>query len=109
MMSTFEELGIAPDLMKGIKDLGFTEPMPVQAETIPVILNTPDDLVGLAQTGTGKTAAFGLPMVQMVDALDKSTQGLILAPTRELCLQISGNMNNFSKYLPHLNIVTVYG
>lgn len=108
-MSSFEELGIAGDLLRGIEDLGFAEAMPIQEKAIPLILNTQDDLIGLAQTGTGKTAAFGLPMVQMADARDKSTQALILAPTRELCLQISGNMTSFAKYLPQLNIVTVYG
>ena len=108
-MTAFKDLGIDSELLKSIEELGFEEPMPVQEKMIPLMLKTEDDLIGLAQTGTGKTAAFGLPIVQLVDPDDRRTQALILAPTRELCLQISSHMKSFAKYLPDLNIVTVYG
>ncbi len=108
-MRTFEELGIMPEVMKGIQELGFDEPMPIQEQVIPVLLETEGDLIGLAQTGTGKTAAFGLPIIQQVDAAKTTPQALILAPTRELCLQIVGDLKNFAKYLPDIQIVAVYG
>lgn len=108
-MITFEEIGIAPEVLKSIRELGFEIPMPIQEKVIPVLLETQEDLIGLAQTGTGKTAAFGLPLIQLADPEDKNTQALILAPTRELCLQIAGDLKNFAKYLPGLHIVAVYG
>ncbi len=108
-MIAFEEMGIASEVLKGIKDMGFETPMPIQEKVIPVLLKTQEDLIGLAQTGTGKTAAFGLPLVQLADPEDTRTQALILAPTRELCLQIAGDMKNFAKYLPGLHIVAIYG
>lgn len=108
-MRTFEELGIMPEVMKGIQELGFDTPMPIQEQVIPVLLETEGDLIGLAQTGTGKTAAFGLPIIQQVDAVKTTPQALILAPTRELCLQIVGDLKNFAKYLPDIQIVAVYG
>lgn len=113
---TFEELGICEEILRAIGELGFVEPTPIQQATVPVMLNTDDDLVGLAQTGTGKTAAFGLPILQhLKDTNDfsgsrreRTTQALILAPTRELCMQIAKDLGNYAKYLP-LKIVAVYG
>jgi ATP-dependent RNA helicase DeaD len=108
---TFEDIGISSELLRGITELGFQHPMPIQEKVIPVLLEQekPEDLVGLAQTGTGKTAAFGLPIAQRANPADKHTQALILAPTRELCLQITGDLKNFAKYLPNLHVVAVYG
>ncbi len=108
-MLNFEELGVRPDLLKGIAEMGFETPMPVQEKVIPVLLNGDHDLVALAQTGTGKTAAFGLPLIQRVDLDRAEPQALILAPTRELCLQIAGDLADFSKYVPQLEILPVYG
>jgi ATP-dependent RNA helicase DeaD len=108
-MTTFENLGINNELVKGIKDLGFDNPMPIQEKVIPVLLNEKRDIIGLAQTGTGKTAAFGLPIIQSIDSDSTQTQALILAPTRELCLQIADDLRNYAKYIQNLNIVTVYG
>ncbi|PID55887.1 DEAD/DEAH box helicase [candidate division KSB3 bacterium] len=110
-MITFEEIGITSVVLQGITDLGFQHPMPIQEKVIPLLLDqeTPQDLIGLAQTGTGKTAAFGLPIIQRTNFADKNTQALILAPTRELCLQITGDLKNFAKYIPDLHIVAVYG
>ncbi len=108
-MTTFEDLGVREDLLRGIADMGFETPMPVQEKVIPVLLDGDHDLVGLAQTGTGKTAAFGLPVIQRVDISDKRTQALILAPTRELCLQIAGDLADYSKYIDGLEVLPVYG
>ena len=108
-MQNFEELGVRPDLLRGIAEMGFEKPMPVQEKVIPVLLNGDHDLVALAQTGTGKTAAFGLPLIQRVDLDRNDTQALVLAPTRELCLQIAGDLADFSKYVPELEILPVYG
>ncbi len=106
---TFEELGVREDLLRGITDMGFETPMPVQEKVIPVLLNGDRDLVALAQTGTGKTAAFGLPVLQRVDPLRHVPQALILAPTRELCLQIAGDLADFSKYMDDVTVLPVYG
>jgi len=108
-MLNFEELGVCPDLLKGIAEMGFETPMPVQEKVIPVLLNGDHDLVALAQTGTGKTAAFGLPLIQRVDLGRREPQALVLAPTRELCLQIAGDLADFSKYVPEIEILPVYG
>lgn len=108
-MTNFEELGVRDDLLRGIKDMGFESPMPVQEKVIPLLLNGDHDLVALAQTGTGKTAAFGLPLIQRIDLDKKVPQALILAPTRELCLQIAGDLSDFSKYISDLDILPVYG
>jgi len=108
-MTTFKDLGVRDDLLKGIAELGFEYPMPVQEKVIPVLLHGDHDLVALAQTGTGKTAAFGLPIIQRVDTDRLVPQALILAPTRELCLQIAGDIADFSKYVPDLKIIPVYG
>jgi len=108
-MSTFEELGLSPELLNAVTDLGFETPMPIQEQVIPLLLQGNRDLMGLAQTGTGKTAAFGLPLLQYINRDVRMPQGLILAPTRELCLQIAGDLKNFAKYLPGIDVVPVYG
>jgi ATP-dependent RNA helicase DeaD len=108
-MTSFEELGVRPDLLRGIAEMGFEMPMPVQEKVIPSLLNGESDLVALAQTGTGKTAAFGLPVIQRVDTDLRSPQALILSPTRELCLQIAGDLADFSKYTDNLKVLPVYG
>lgn len=106
---TFDQLGVAPELLKAITELGFEHPMPIQEMVIPHLLNEDGDVVGLAQTGTGKTAAFGLPVLQRIDADSNATQALIIAPTRELCLQIAGDLADFSKYQEKIRILPVYG
>jgi ATP-dependent RNA helicase DeaD len=108
-MTKFSELGLQDNLLKAITDLGFETPSEVQSQSIPVLLKKNTDLVALAQTGTGKTAAFGFPMLQLTDATKKTTQGLILSPTRELCLQISKELEAYAKYIDRLNIVSIYG
>lgn len=108
-MSTFQELGLNEDLLKGITDLGFETPSEVQEKAIPILLQDEGDLVALAQTGTGKTAAFGFPMLQKIDVNSRTTQGLILSPTRELCLQIANEMKAYGKYCKGLNVVAIYG
>ena len=108
-MSKFEEFGLRPELLKAIGELGFENPMPIQEKTLPVLLEADVDLVGLAQTGTGKTAAFGLPMLQKVDPDYRCIQALVLCPTRELCLQITKDLRNYAKYMPKFHIVAVYG
>ncbi len=106
---TFNTMGFSPELLKGIEELGFHHPTPIQEKVMPVIFETDKDLVGLAQTGTGKTAAFGLPLIEQTNMQDKSVQTLILSPTRELCIQISRDMQNFSKHVKGLHVVPVYG
>jgi ATP-dependent RNA helicase DeaD len=106
---TFQELGLQDSLMRAINDLGYTNPTPIQEQTIQLLTNKSTDVVALAQTGTGKTAAFGLPILNKLDANNKDTQALILAPTRELCMQITNDLKNFGKYVNGLNIVAVYG
>ena len=108
-MHTFEELGLNEKLLSAVTDLGFTEPTAIQQKAIPVLLSGTKDLIGLAQTGTGKTAAFGLPLLQLIDASQKAPQALIVCPTRELCLQIEKEMEAFRKHLASINIVAVYG
>jgi ATP-dependent RNA helicase DeaD len=108
-MNTFKDLGLNDDLLQAITDLGFTEPSEVQEKAIPILLNDETDLVALAQTGTGKTAAFGFPMLQKIDINSRTTQGLILSPTRELCLQITNEMKLYGKYCKGLNVVAIYG
>lgn len=108
-MKTFEELGVSEEIRRAITELGFESPMPVQEEVIPYLLGNKNDVVALAQTGTGKTAAYGIPVLQKIDPNDRSTQALILSPTRELCLQISDDLNDFGKYIDGLNVVPVYG
>jgi ATP-dependent RNA helicase DeaD len=106
---TFEELGIEEGFLKSITALGFTEPTPIQEQAIPVLLSGTKDFVGLAQTGTGKTAAFGLPLLQLVDKEKKHPQGLIICPTRELCMQITKDLASFKKHQSGLQVVAVYG
>ncbi|MGJ8550184.1 DEAD/DEAH box helicase [Winogradskyella wichelsiae] len=108
-MSTFQELGLNEDLLKGITDLGFEKPSEVQEKAIPLLLEEDIDLVALAQTGTGKTAAFGFPMLQKIDIASRTTQGLILSPTRELCLQITNELKAYGKHCKGLNVVAIYG
>ena len=108
-MTTFESLGIEEGLLRSISALGFTEPTPIQEKAIPVLLSGTKDLIGLAQTGTGKTAAFGLPLLQLIDTKQKHAQAWIICPTRELCLQIEKELTGFKKYLPGLHMVAVYG
>lgn len=108
-MVTFEEIGINAELLRGIEELGFDSPMPIQEKVIPTLLKNEQDILGFAQTGTGKTAAFGLPIIQRIDVFNENTQALILSPTRELCLQIANDLKNYSKHVRGLNIVTVYG
>ena len=108
-MKTFEELGVSAEIRRAISELGFEHPMPVQEEVIPYLLGNRNDVIALAQTGTGKTAAFGLPLLQRIDTSSKSTQAIVLSPTRELCLQIADDLKDFGKYIPHLHIAAVYG
>ncbi len=108
-MQSFETLGLTGEILEAVKRLGFETPTPVQAKAIPVLLGGKQDVVALAQTGTGKTAAFGLPLIQLIDADEHTTQALVLAPTRELCVQITNDFENFSKSVKRLNIVAVYG
>jgi ATP-dependent RNA helicase DeaD len=108
-MSTFQELGLNDDLLHAITDLGFIKPSEVQEKAIPILLESETDLVALAQTGTGKTAAFGFPMLEKIDIDSRTTQGLILSPTRELCLQITNEMKQYGKYCKGLNVVAIYG
>ena len=108
-MTTFEDLGVAPLLRKAVEELGFENPMPVQERVIPRLLGDAHDIIALAQTGTGKTAAFGLPLLQRIDSAVNKPQALILAPTRELCLQIGSDLADFSKYIPQVKVLPVYG
>lgn len=108
-MKTFSEFGLVPALMQAIKDLGFETPTPVQGKVIPLLLKGERDLIGLAQTGTGKTAAYGLPLLQGTDVHSHATQVLVLCPTRELCLQIAGDLNDFAKHIRGVRILAVYG
>ncbi len=108
-MNTFEQLGLQENLLKAISELGFENPMPVQEAVIPRIIENNTDIVALAQTGTGKTAAFGLPLLQLIDPFNKKTQALILSPTRELCMQIASDLNSYSKYLPDIKVTAIYG
>lgn len=108
-LKTFEELGVSEEIRRAIEELGFEHPMPVQEEVIPYLLGNRNDVIALAQTGTGKTAAFGIPVLQRTDSRIRQTQALILSPTRELCLQIADDLKDFAKYIDGINIVAVYG
>ena len=108
-MIQFEEMGFTPGILRSIEELGFTTPMPVQEKVIPMMLGNDTDIIALAQTGTGKTAAFGLPLVLATDTEKSATQALILCPTRELCMQITNDLNNYSKHTGGLRILAVYG
>ena len=106
---TFNDLHLNPNIEKAVEELGFQEPTPVQEQLIPHMLSSTEDVVALAQTGTGKTAAFGLPLVHTLDTDLKAVQALILCPTRELCLQITGDLKSFAKYMPGVGVAAVYG
>ena len=108
-MKTFEELGVSEVIRRAIEELGFEHPMPVQEEVIPYLLGDGNDVIALAQTGTGKTAAYGIPVLQKTDATSRDTQALILSPTRELCLQIADDLTSFAKYIPGMHVIPVYG
>ncbi|WP_302559403.1 DEAD/DEAH box helicase [Phocaeicola coprocola] len=108
-MKTFEELGVSAEIRQAIEEMGYENPMPVQEEVIPYLLGNRNDVVALAQTGTGKTAAFGLPLIQKIDVTKRIPQALVLCPTRELCLQIAGDLTDYSKYITDLKILPVYG
>ena len=108
-MKTFEELGVAPEIVQAITEMGYVNPMPVQEEVIPYLLGTNNEVIALAQTGTGKTAAFGLPIIQDIQINQVKPQAIILCPTRELCLQIADDLIEYSQYLPGLKILPVYG
>jgi ATP-dependent RNA helicase DeaD len=109
MINPFSKLGISDDVVNAVKELGFENPTPIQEQSIPVLLEGSNDFVGLAQTGTGKTAAFGLPLLELIDFKINKPQALILCPTRELCLQITNDIKNFSKNTPNAHVVAVYG
>ncbi len=114
---TFEELGVSTPICQAVRELGYEQPMPVQEAVIPYLLGAPIDLIALAQTGTGKTAAFGLPLLQNVERSLQAQpndgvatpRALVLCPTRELCLQIADDLTAYSKYLPSVRILPVYG
>jgi ATP-dependent RNA helicase DeaD len=108
-MTNFEALGLQKSLIDAVSDLGFEKPSEVQEKAIPILLESETDLVALAQTGTGKTAAFGFPLIQKIDRDSRTTQGLILSPTRELCLQITNELKLYSKYEKNINVVAIYG
>jgi ATP-dependent RNA helicase DeaD len=108
-MILFNEMGLMPELQQAIELLGFEVPTPIQEKTIPFLLESRTDMVAQAQTGTGKTAAFGLPIIQQIDLKKKHTQALILSPTRELAMQIAGDLENYSKFIQNINIAVVYG
>ena len=109
IVKTFEELGVSPEIRRAIEEMGYAYPMPVQEEVIPYLLGENNDVVALAQTGTGKTAAFGLPLIQKINVDENYPQSLILFPTRELCLQIAGDLNDYCKYISGLKVLPVYG
>lgn len=109
ILKSFEELGVSEPIRRAISEMGYEHPMPVQEEVIPYLLGTGNDVIALAQTGTGKTAAFGLPVLQKVNPADRATQAVILSPTRELCLQIAGDLKDYSRYIDGLHVLAVYG
>lgn len=108
-MNKFEALGLSAPILKAVADMGFEQPSEVQEKTIPILLEKETDIVSLAQTGTGKTAAFGFPLLQKINPESRTTQGLILSPTRELCLQITNEIKNYSAHMPQVNVVAIYG
>ena len=105
----FSELGLSEEIQKSLIDLNFLKPTPIQLKAIPHLLKSDEDLISLAQTGTGKTAAFGLPIIHKINIKNKNTQSLILCPTRELCLQITKDLKSFSKYIKGLQVTSIYG
>ncbi len=109
MIEKFDEAGLNPDILKAIEKMGFVEPTPIQAQTLPFMLNEEQDLIAMAQTGTGKTAAFGLPLIQLTDSDNRFVQNLILCPTRELAMQITSDLEKFTKFMPEIKSLAVYG
>ena len=108
-MSTFENFGLHQNIITAVHELGFETPTPIQSETIPHLMSSQQDIIATAQTGTGKTAAFGLPAIHLANPDNKNTQTLVLCPTRELCVQITRDLISYSKYLKGVNILAVYG
>ena len=108
-MNTFQDSGLNENIIKAIDELGFEKPTPIQEKTLPFLLSSNKDVVALAQTGTGKTAAFGLPIIHNIELKNKSVQGIVLCPTRELCMQITNDLDLYSKYVEGLFVVPVYG
>ena len=108
-MSQFNALGLSQVIVAALDDLGYERPTPIQEKTIPQILSSKDDLKAFAQTGTGKTAAFSLPIIEQVDTASKNTQAIILSPTRELAIQIGKNIEDFARNIKGLSVLTVYG
>ena len=108
-MNTFTDTGLHAQILNAIKDMGFVEPTPIQEKTIPHLMSSDQDLIASAQTGTGKTGAFGLPSIHLTNIEDRRTQTLVLCPTRELCVQIARDLTDFSKYINGINILAVYG
>jgi ATP-dependent RNA helicase DeaD len=108
-MESFLETGLSQELLDAIEDLGFIKPTPIQAETIPILLSSDKDVVALAQTGTGKTAAFGLPAIELTDSDLNYVQTIVLCPTRELCLQITKDLKNYAQFVKSLRIAALYG
>ena len=109
VLKTFEELGVCEEIRRAIEEMGYVSPMPVQEEVIPYLLGVGNDVIALAQTGTGKTAAFGLPVLQKINTKSRATQAIILSPTRELCLQIADDLKDYSRYIDGLHVQAVYG
>ena len=108
-MQTFNEINLNKDLNKALAELGFIKPTPIQAKTIPILMDSDQDMIGSAQTGTGKTAAFGLPSIHLTNLDEPGTQTLILCPTRELCMQVANDLRAYSKFIDKLGIVSIYG
>src|ERR1700744_2617372 len=106
-MATFEGLGLDARLIQAIDALGYKQPTPIQEQAIPVLLSGTKDLVGLAQTGTGKTASFGLPLLQLVEVAQRYPQALVVCPTRELCMQIVNEVEQFKKFIPGMHVLAV--
>ena len=104
----FEELDIRPEIFRAVQDMGFEEATPIQAQAIPVVM-TGVDMIGQAQTGTGKTAAFGIPLLQKVDPENRKVQALVLCPTRELAIQVAEELRNLAKYMHGVKVLPIYG
>src|SRR3984885_3477842 len=109
MMASFADLGLNENLLAAVNQLGFETPTTIQEKAIPVLLSGTKDFIGLAQTGTGKTAAFGIPLLQLINAAEKHPQALVVCPTRELCMQIVNEVELFKKFMPGVHVVAVYG
>ena len=107
-IESFEELGLCPEIQKAVKQMGFEEPSPIQKKAIPVMMEG-RDLIGQAQTGTGKTAAFGIPMLQKIDPKNKKLQGIVLCPTRELAIQVADEIRDLAKYMHGIKVLPIYG